>query len=244
MNTARVLSIVVGVVVVLIIIEGVRLLRHIAISKRITKDITKFERQRPAARTRLLFVGDSTGYGTGTSHARFSLVGRLGADYPDAHIENVSRNGSLLIGVRDTLRDIAETSTTAPYDTVILMAGGMDMLYGTPRWLVRRLLQSALTYGKRCGRAVVLVGPNNAGRAPLYRFPLSNLYQGRARQFDALYREAAQQANVHFVSLYGERTDPLVERNLFATDKTHPNDEGYGIWYDQMKGVISSTLPS
>ena len=98
-----------------IIIESARLTWRMFISRRMTNSIKKFERHNPAAAQRILFIGDSTGHGTGTSHERYSVVGRLGADFPDAHIENHSKTGLALSQACQILR--AKAAAKQPEQT-------------------------------------------------------------------------------------------------------------------------------
>jgi len=227
-----------------VIFEVIRIWWYLGISKRLTSATSKFERHNPDATKRILFIGDSTGHGTGTSHERYSVVGRLGADFPNAHIENYSKTRLALSQTCQILRAIAAAKQPEPFDVVIIMVGGINLVYCTPLALVCRMLRSAIAYSKQCGRETVLISPNNAGLAPLYRFPLARLYQKRAKQFSAIYRDIAHEERIHHVSLFQEHSDQLSANNLFSPDKAHPNDEGYGLWYNQMKETIAAALKS
>ena len=223
----------------ILLLEGVRIGGYLFIARR---PVQKFERHNPATAMRILFIGDSTGCGSGTSDACYSLVGRIGSDLSSAHIENASRGGMMLSGARRILKDKIRTANGSAYELVIIMIGGMDVVYGTPIWLARRILRGVVAYGKQCGRTVVLIGPNNPGLAPLFRFPLSRFYRRRAEALDVLYREIAEREKILYVSLFRKDSDVLSAGNLYSLDKTHPNDEGYGLWYDQVKETILMAL--
>lgn len=225
-----------------VVFEAVRIARHLMISRRLTNAIKKFERHNPGASVRILFIGDSTGYGTGASHERYSIVGRISADFPNAHIENCSETKLALSQARQILRAKASGKKSEKFDVVIIMLGGINLVYLTPLWLVRRTLRDAVALSKECGRETIIISPNNPRHAPLYRFPLSYLYEIRAEQFAVLYREIAREKRIRHVSLFQKRSESLCTRSLFASDKTHPNDEGYGIWYNQMKETIKAVL--
>jgi lysophospholipase L1-like esterase len=201
----------------------------------------KFERHSPQASRRVLFVGDSIGIGCGTSDQRYSLPGRLGADFPSAHVENASAGMQTLPQADARLRGIVQEGGE-PYDLVIVFVGGVDLVTGRPIGRVRRHVRSLLRSAKACGKDVLLVGPNNTGLVPLYRFPLSRWLHRRAYAFDALYRAEAEEVGARFVPLYREDGDIVVERNLFSPDKTHPNDKGYGMWYAELRGPIHESL--
>jgi len=221
---------------------GGRIVWHLIISKRLTNSIKKFERLDPTASQRILFIGDSTGYGTGTSDSRYSIVGRLGADFPNAHIENFSETGVYLSRACRVLKEKLAAPDCEKFNAIIIMLGGMNLVHGTPLPLVRRMLRQAIVRSKQCGQATIIIGPNNTGLAPMYPSLLACLYRKRAKRFDALYREVTQEEGVPCVPLFQEHEDELSARGLFACDKTHPNDEGYGVWYDQMKEVITTVL--
>src|SRR3989344_3433624 len=112
-----------------VIVEYARIAWHMIISKRMTGSIKKFERHNPDATKRILFIGDSTGHGTGTSHERYSVVGRLGTDFPDTHVENHSETGLGLSRACQILRAIAGAKQSAPFDVVIIMVGGINVVY-------------------------------------------------------------------------------------------------------------------
>lgn len=222
--------------------EMLRIGWYLMRSRQLTNAIQKFEQRNPSAATRILFIGDSTGYGTGTSDARYSIVGRLCADFPEAHVENHSSTGAYVSKACRVLQEKVGAPGGEKFDLIIIMLGGMNLVHFTPLWIVRRTLVRAIAYSKQCGRATVIIAPNNAGLVPLYHFPLSRLYQKRARDFSTLYQTIAQEEHIYCVSLFQERPDALSARGLFALDHTHPNDEGYGFWYNQMKGVIVTAL--
>ncbi|MBI5405971.1 SGNH/GDSL hydrolase family protein [Candidatus Kaiserbacteria bacterium] len=224
------------------VLTTVWILRHLNISRMMTASVRKFERIDPAAATKILFIGDSTGYGTGTSHSRYSVVGRLGADFPDAYIENNSKTGRYLSHAREVLREAVRAKGPGAYDLIIIMLGGIDLVHGRPLLRVGRTLKGVLADCRECGRKTVLVGPNNTGLAPLYLFPLSRFYQARARRFHILFRDLAHEEGIMFVPLFREDSDELSAGNLFSRDKTHPNDAGYGVWYDQMRGAVLLAL--
>src|SRR3989344_1084853 len=158
-----------------VIFEVIRIWWYLGISKRLTSATSKFERHNPDATKRILFIGDSTGHGTGTSHERYSVVGRLGTDFPDTHVENHSETGLGLSRACQILRAIAGAKQSAPFDVVIIMVGGINVVYFTPLWLVHRQPRESIAYSKKSGRETRLISPHNAGLAPLYHFPLSRL---------------------------------------------------------------------
>lgn len=227
---------------IVILAEMVRYLSYVPKLRQSFVSIKKFERHSPTANKRILFIGDSIGHGAGASAPKYSLVGRLGTDFPSAHIENMSTSLATLSRARNVLKHCASRADATPFDVIIILIGGADIVFGTPLWRVRRLLCDVISYSKQCGRETILICPNNPGLAPLYRFPLSFIYSGRARKFDTMYRQLAQTEGIHFISLYHESNDPLVTNGHFAIDKSHPNDSGYELWYADIKELVNRIL--
>ena len=230
-----------GILALGVCFEVMRITWYLVSTKRLVNVAQKFEQRNLSAALRILFIGDSVGCSTGASHERYSIPGRLGADFPDAHIENLSEGKMRLSRAVRLLQEVC-AKKSAPFDIVILLVGGMNIVACTPLWLVRRTLEKAVALSKECGRTMVLIGPNNTGGVPLYRFPVSNFYALRAREFDILYRNIAKENGVQYVSLFEEHEEVSSGRYVFSPDKTHPNDEGYGIWYTKIKEIITAAL--
>jgi lysophospholipase L1-like esterase len=161
----------------------------------------------------ILIVGDSTSYGTGASCKECSLVGRLAKDVAGASITNASKNAMSLSTLTQTLRSLS----TNVYDVIIIHIGGIDTISLTPMRTIERYIGAVFSYATKMARKkVFLVSVNNAGLVPLFRFPLSLI-------------------------LFEEREREVLHKNpnrFFSSDKTHPNDEGYAIWYEKIRRII------
>lgn len=241
MSTSSILLWILGVLTISMCIEVARITWYLVSTKQLVNIAQKFERRNLGAEKRILFIGDSVGCSTGASHERYSIIGRLGMDFPDAHIENLSEGQMRLSRASRILQDV-HVDKSCSFDLVIILVGGMDIVMCTPLWSVRRTLRNAVLSSKQYGRETVLISPNNTGRVPLYRFPVSNFYRVRAKKFDSLYRDIAREYDIQCVSLFQDRLDALSVRTLFSPDKTHPNDDGYGIWYNKMKETFATAL--
>jgi len=237
---ANLVLFILALVALLVIFESIRMGWRLSISRRMTLSILRFERINQAAPLRMLLIGDSTGYGTGTSDSRFSITGRLASDFPQAHIENWSKTGISLGGVVRILKAAPEQKRK--FDVLIIMAGGIDVVYHTPLKKVRLRLKEVLERAKHRGIKVIVVMPNNPGLAPLYHFPLSALQLRRAQLAKKIFVDVAREEKIAYVSLYRESADVLSERNLYAQDKTHPNDEGYRLWYEQIREAVHQAV--
>ncbi|MDO8624361.1 MAG: SGNH/GDSL hydrolase family protein [bacterium] len=220
-----------------IVYEVVRVIRHALVSKRLGREATIFSRGVLMGGKRILIIGDSTSYGTGTSDPAYSLAGRLASDMPEYAIENLSENAMSLTQLVEKLRTVE-----GPYARMFIHIGGVDTLALTPLHKVRRELTEALEQAQALTRGrVYLVSVNNPGLVPAFRFPLSWLFGRRSRQVSLVCDEACIARGVHHVPLWQRREhDPLLQapERLFARDGLHPNDEGYGLWYQKIKQAL------
>lgn len=229
----------VGSVLVFVFV-GVRLGWYLIISNSLTRHIKPFEQLHPLNAPRILYIGDSTGYGTGATHPSKTVPGRIGADFKDAYIENWSRGGLKFHQLTRML--IKAPAPAIPYDLVVLALGGMDIVHATPLKRMERNLEEALRLVKQIGKRVLYVGPINPAHIPLFHFPFTRFYNKRSTVWQSHLVRACANQNVSYISLYCAQNDPVTEGGHIAPDKTHPSDEGYALWYEQIRPHIHALL--
>jgi lysophospholipase L1-like esterase len=189
---------------------------------------------------RLLVIGDSTSYGSGASQPSFSLVGRLAQDFPQFTIVNASENAMSLAQVRKKMETI---STRERFDIIMIHVGGIDTLLFTPISIIQKELHQIFSLARAMGaQTVVLVSVNNVGSVPLFHFPFNHLFTHRSRLVsEACDKESLLNDIVH-VPLFSETAfEPLLRNGhqFFSVDGIHPNDEGYGVWYEKIRTTVS-----
>lgn len=201
------------------------------------------ERARPFARPvagahrRVLVVGDSTGVGTGASHAGDSLAGRLASDFPAVEIVNRACNGAK---TRDALRQLADDG--GRYDVVLIHVGGNDILRGTPCAELARDVDALLAQACGTGAKVLVTSTPNVGLCPAFFAPLSWWLTRRSRQVRDLFTATAQRHGAHYADFFHPRSrDPFSRdgRRFYAADGLHPTSELYAYVY----GVLLRTTP-
>jgi len=232
---------IVGCAGAVVLFEVFHFARHLIISRRLTTSITLFQQQVPVAVRRVVFIGDSTGHGTGASDAGRTLMGQLAKDFPDAAIENYSQTGLKLRGVERILRDRL-ASGAPPANLVIVMAGGMDVIHLAPLFVLKRSLRRVLDLARQNGAQTLYIAPYNAGLAPLYHFPASSFIGWRLKRAVQTYEKVAREQSAQFASLFENTADLLSVGHFYAPDKVHPNDEGYRLWYNRLKPALVKAL--
>jgi lysophospholipase L1-like esterase len=226
-----------GAVAVAAAVQAVRLGRAIETSRAIAALSTPFEHQPPAARGRVLFVGDSTGVGVGAASPAESLPGLLADEFPMLHVVNLCRNGDQLLDVPRRVEPHRH-GRSPPFDAVLLMAGGNDVLQLAPADLLRARAARALTALSRMARHVVWLGPANIGLAPAFTPPVSWWLGWHTMRACRVFAEVAASHSVEFVDFCAERRrDPFSAdpARYFATDRLHPSGASYRYCYEALK---------
>jgi len=75
----------------------------------------------------ILFVGDSTGYGTGAGRSASSVAGQLGNAYAWYTITNNSSNGRAIAGAQQVIDKLGADDR---HDLIVFQMGANDMLAG------------------------------------------------------------------------------------------------------------------
>lgn len=203
------------------------------------KKMSPFSQEPNNTKSRILIVGDSTAYGTGASTPKNSLIGRLAADFPAATIINKAENSRNFSHIRRTLEQIKSEQ----FDIVMVHAGGIDTITLRPLASIEKDLRAIIIQAKRLGaRYTYFISVNNVGVAPFFTLPVKNFFTSRSRQISVLCESVSQsESNVIHIPLFREKDDdPLFKKSkaYFSSDKIHPNDAGYAIWYHMIASKL------
>ncbi len=196
-----------------------------------------FERVDESAEIRILILGDSTGVGTGAESDEQSIAGRLGADFPAAHIENNSKNGRKIADLLDAFT----ASGQRRYDLVVIQIGGNDILYLTDYAAIRQGIERVVARARMLSDQIVMLHSGNVGGAPLFIRPISDFYTHRTERVRDIYMEVAAAKGVGYIDLFRERSEDLFlleADKYYAPDHIHPSGPGYGWWYERLRETM------
>lgn len=191
----------------------------------------------------ILFVGDSTGYGTGASRSADSVAGRLGADYPGYSIKNNSVNQRTIAGAR---RVIAGLKEAEQYDLVVFQIGANDLLSNVAASEVVNRIQELIDVALPYTDNIVILTCGNVGAVPLFTGTEAQIFQATSAEYTSRMTELVEQYdNVSFVSLYDNpANDPFVSdpKTYTSIDMLHPTSAGYAIWYQKAQPFFDPVL--
>ncbi len=193
-----------------------------------------YERFVSAKADKVLFIGDSTGVGVGASSPDDSVAGRFGADYPEMTIENLSISGRKTAEIIPDLKKIPKNS----YEYVIIQVGGNDIIGFTNIEKLKSNLDVVLSEAKRIGEKVLVMTSGNVGNAPIFPRPIAFLLEKQTRKVREVFIKKTSNYNAVYIDLFKEKINDLFSKEplkYHAKDLFHPNSDGYGLWYQNLK---------
>jgi lysophospholipase L1-like esterase len=227
--------ILIGPLLVVVLYFTYPLFHAIRVSKEIQQDAVPYEQHPENATMRILIAGDSTGVGTGATNPSDSIAGRIGKDFPNADITNISENGITLKELKNKLYAQPENV----YDLVVLQIGANDITGFTSKRNIQSELEFVLNYAESHASSVVVLTAGNVGLAPVFRFPLSSILTSRTLMVKELFeKEAVNRASVTYVDLFKTAENEVFNTDIdryYAKDRFHPSGEGYGEWYKDVR---------
>lgn len=219
-----------------IIFHGIALRQAFTRGQEMANGALRVEAHPPRARARLLLLGDSTGVGVGSETGGASLAGLLARDFPRVEIFNECSNGAKVVDLLDQLH--AHSSSKRPFDLVLVLAGGNDVLKLTDPLLLGQ--QATLFLQKLRPQAlhVVWMGSADIGRAPALMPPLSWAFGWLCRRAMRSLEEAVRREGAEFINFCGtehNRVFSTAPERYFARDGLHPSAAGYRHCFDELK---------
>lgn len=216
--------------------EAYRVYRAFSVARPLLDSAVPFTQEGHGVR--YLFVGESTGVGTGAKRPEESVAGRLGASLQSSDIENISQNGAR---ISDAIKQIESIPENASFEAIILMIGGNDILNFTPPNKVRESILELMNKAKSRAGYVYLMTTGDVGNAPAFGPILSGLYSLRSRELRDIFIEESKREGVIFVDLFLPKgNDPFAEEPLkyHSADGVHPSSDGYAVWYGKLREVM------
>ena len=195
-----------------------------------------------AGGTTALWIGDSTAYGVGVTDGDDGVAARI-ARGRDERVVMLAVSGATLEDLQwDQLPHVAG----AKPDRIYLSIGSNDVTHLTSKEAFTRGFRRLLA--ELPGEVdLVVLGVPDMGAPPRLLQPLRAIAGFRARQLDAIVRDAvadaheARTAPITYVDIAGP-TGPPFRRDhgrYFAADGYHPSADGYRLWAEAVLATVA-----
>jgi lysophospholipase L1-like esterase len=192
--------------------------------------------ERPLAR--VLVLGDSTGVGLGANLPDETIPGMLSAEHPQVEITNMAVSGARLEDVRQQVSALAADEAAPPFDLILLMVGGNDVLRLTPMGRLALETDVLLPELTRLGTKVLWLCSANLGLAPVFMAPWSWWASLRTYRVCMLFERMAARYGVLFISVFRQRgEEPFTNEPAmyFSLDGVHPSSAAYRVCYEHLR---------
>ncbi len=177
--------------------------------------------------------GDSVGAGVGASSFETSLSGRIGEfEAKNKHVAlfNNSISGSRMADL------VNKNAPKDKQDLIVLIISSNDLFHFTNLSDFKTSTVAVLKKYATLTDKLILIGPGrifDADAIPLIAKPA---YRYFAKSYaKVLSEETAKYKNVAYVNPTNTSADPTKYGDTGASDRFHPNDEGYRFWFDLLE---------
>lgn len=193
-----------------------------------TQDVKLGSKDKPTLR--VFMSGDSIAAGVGASSFETSTPGRLAnflAKENNLIFINEAESGTRMADLLDL------PAPKEKQDLIILVVSSNDLFHFTNLGDFERSTEEVLEKYSKLGKKLIIIGPGRVSTAPALPLPLRFFYKIKRPNYVAIIAEAASK---HSNIVYIKPTPP--EKDTFASDKFHPNDEGHIVWFEGIKDAI------
>lgn len=193
-----------------------------------TQDVKLGNKDKPTLR--VFMRGDSIAAGVGASSFETSTPGRLAnflAKENNLIFVNEAESGTRMADLLDF------PALNEKQDLIILVVSSNDLFHFTNLGDFKRSTEEVMEKYSKLGKKLVVIGPGRVSTAPALPLPLRLIYKIIRPNYVAIIAEAVSK---HSNIVYVKPTPP--EKDTFASDKFHPNDEGHIIWFEGIKDAI------
>jgi len=207
--------------------------RRVYIGRELAHNVASFSYPADNPDKRILIVGDSLAVGTGAMRAEDTIAGRIHQDFPRAEIINISQNGAEMKEIAEELNQVS-----GRFDLVVITGGANDIIHFRNLGKAKSDAELMVKNAKAKSDQAVWLVSGNIGLAPIWPWPLGQIYTYKTRKYHAEFRSVAEENGVKFVNLFMERNEDIFERDpqrYYAPDGLHPSGHGYGVWYEKIK---------
>lgn len=204
-------------------------------TKILIKNAVPFERNLPNPEMKILVLGDSTAFGTGSEKPELTTAGRLGSLYPQASVTNLAVNGLRLEGL---LKIISKLDEKEHYSIILVQIGANDIIRLTKMKKIEERVNKVFEKLSNKTDSLIILHSGNIGESEFFPFFLKPILSNRSYKVRDIYKKIAKEYKAHYVDLIDSPVSPIMKNNpnvYYSADKLHLSGAGYGVWFDEIK---------
>lgn len=214
-----------------VVISFVRMRIYAARGGEIIQATTRFERKGTNDQ-KILVLGDSLAYGTGTSAPEKSVAGLVASVYPEATVENRSANGKR---TNELAREVA--TLEGKYDLILIIIGGNDNMRP---WIdieqSGKNLETIYAAASAHADKVIAFTTGNMRTTTFFPWPLNLIAGSRSVTLRNHAIAAAEKLpNVRYMDMVAHNEKVPFTHAKESADHLHLNDEGAAEWFNVMR---------
>ncbi len=220
------------------VLDTIKSIFLITKGRQLVKSSVRFEQVSTQAHMKILVVGDSTAVGTGSKNPSFSTAGRLGSVYPEAEIKNLAINGLKLEGFNTILKNLGNKEK---FSLILAQIGANDIIRFHSMKRIEGEAEEAFSLLSQKAEKVIILHSGNIGNSKFFPFYLKPFLSKRSREVREIYITLANKYKITYVDLYTSSSEHLLEedpKKYYAKDMLHLSDDGYGLWFDEIKKFL------
>lgn len=189
-----------------------------------------------------LVLGDSTAAGQGSAYAQGIAVQTAKYLSKNAHVTMINSAISGAI-THDIVQKQLNILHIIRPDIVLISIGSNDVIHLTSLRSIKKDTNTIIDQilQKNCHAKIIFTGAADVGASPRFLFPLSWIVTFRAKQVADVFKSLVVERELTFAPIL-EKTGSIFyhDRSLFASDRFHPNQDGYALWVSVLTGAVDS----
>lgn len=236
MSASKIVLTITVLLVLFIIYEAAVLINHTLTSKKLSANAKAYQQPNPNAKYSVLFIGDSTGVGTGAEDPTVTVAGYLGKDHPNYEITNLAKNGA---HAKDLVANL-NSQKDKKFNLIVINVGGNDILQFVNLDQFTKDLSKVLDLAKTMSDNVVLFTTGDVGKSRFFPPLVGKIFTARALKVRQIAKDETKQKGLLYVDLFENGKDLTFDQNMHSADQLHLNGAGYQYWYKRLLQTLDS----
>ena len=204
-------------------------------TKVLIKNAVPYERSLPNSDMKILVLGDSTAYGTGSEKNTETTAGRLAELFPQADVKTIAENGLKLEGLLEKMERI---DVNEKYSIILVQIGANDIIRLTSMKDIEARIDKVVERLSKQTDKLVFMHSGNVGDSEFFPFYIQPILTSRTNKVREIYMKTAEKYKVFYVDVIGSDIPKIIEvdpEKYYANDYLHLTGAGYGLWFDETR---------